>query len=123
MAATLDLTGKYRIEQGADYTMRLRPSSLTLNFTGSTARAQIRKKFSDLAILATFTATNGTDGTGFYIDLALTDDKTAAIPVNSASSAAKRSTLYCYDVEIVLSDGLVIRLIEGQVEVSPEVTK
>lgn len=112
------------IEQGADFKMRLRPTSLTLDFTGSTGRGQIRRRYSDADPIAAFTVTTGTDGTGFYLDFALTAVETAAIPVESGTTYNKRNSKYCYDVEIVMAaDGKVIRLIEGIVEVSPEVTR
>jgi hypothetical protein len=125
MAATkFDLTGTAKIEQGSSYKTRLYLSSATLDFTGSTSRGQIKKKYSDTAILAAFTATNGANpidpdpAKRFWVDLTLTPTQTSAIPVDAASNYKKKSVLYCYDVEIELVGGTVIRLIEGTVEVT-----
>lgn len=111
------------IEQGTTFKLRIRPSSLTLDFTGSTGRGQIRKKYSSPTALATFAVTTGVDATGFYIDYLLTPTDTSAIPVESASDYKKKNSIYCYDLELVMADGRVIRMLEGPATISPEVTK
>lgn len=124
MAATLDLVGdEYKIQQGANYKMSMRLKSAALDFTGVTARSQIRAKYSDANPIVSFTATPGSDSDGVYVDLTLMPEQTAAIPVKPAVNETKRSTYYCYDVEAVLADSTVIRLVEGIVEVSPRATK
>jgi len=105
------------IEQGSTFRMRLRPASATVDFTGSTFRGQIRKTAAAADVIAEFLVTTGNDGTSYY-DLTLTAALTAAIPTLS-----NRTTVYRYDVEALLADGRVIRLIQGSVTVYPEVTK
>lgn len=131
-AAKHNLTGSRRIEQGATYTFRLYLASSGYDFTGSTVESKIREKTSDAASVATFTCVTDMDpgypGTGqFWVDLTLTNVQTAAIPIPTAQSYKKISKTFCYDVEVTLDaaphTGEVLRLIEGDVEVSPEVTK
>ena len=112
-----------KIEQGTTYSLRLRLTSTTLNFIGATTSGQIRKTYSDPTILASFTCTPGTDITGDYVDIQLTPVQTSAIPVASAKDYKFKSTFYTYDVEIQILNGPKIRLLQGSVEVIPEVTK
>lgn len=120
MSAT---TYNLAIEQGSTFKLRLRPSSATLDFTGSTGKGQIRRSPSDPTVLAEFTVSTGTDGTGFYLDFLLTAAQTAAIPVPATASKTRKSATYMYDIELTLADGRVIRMIQGEAVVSPEVTK
>lgn len=117
-ASTYDIV----IEQGATFKIRLRPSSLNVDFTDSVTRGAIRRKYSDPATLATFQTLNGDDGE-FYVDVWLPASATTAIPVNTAVNHNKRESYYCYDIETELTDGTVYRLLQGTVDVSPEVTK
>ena len=127
-AATLDLVGEDRVEQGASYTLRVYMTSSTTDFTGSTAAAMIRKKYSDALPQATFTCTPGNDvgypATGrYWFDLTLTPVETAAITVDAAQSYRKKTFKYCYDLEVTLADTSVLRMLEGAIEISPEVTQ
>lgn len=122
-AQTYNLTGTKRIDQGADYSMRIRPSSNVLEFAGATIRGQIRKKASDSVIVAEFDVSEEEDQDGVYFVLSIPADETAEIPVRGGSTHVKESSYFVYDIEAELEGGMIIRLIEGIVEVSPEVTK
>lgn len=133
-ASKFNLTSVRKIEQGASYHMRLYLSSSGIDFTGCTVTSKIRAKTSDAASVATFTCVTGNDagypgvaGTRFWADLSLTGVQTAAIPMPTASSYKKKSQFFVYDVEVALLQaphtGDIIRIIEGDVEVSPEATK
>ena len=102
------------VDQGSDFTITL---SLTdsvddaLNLTGSSFLAQVRKSHASDTVKATFTTTN--DGNGGNLTIKLTDVQTAAL----------ESGRYVYDVMQTASDGIKTRLIEGQLIVTPSVSR
>ena len=82
-----------------------------LNLTGYTARGQIRKWYTSNSYTTfTISITQPTDG---YINLALTANTTANMEPGR----------YVYDIEAIDGAGSIIRVIEGIVTVTPEVTK
>lgn len=118
-AANLD----FLIEQGATFkrTITLKDSDgVALNITGWTFSGQIRKKYDSPNALATFTCTNIGSGQ-FTIELSHT--ATSAIPVTPASDGARSMTSYSYDIEALKNDSTKDRILQGKVNVSPEVTK
>lgn len=103
------------IEQGTTWEKTLvltNKDGVPLNLSNSIFRGQIRATTSSNVIAAsfTFTVVNALNGT---VAMSLTDTVTALIDAPRA---------YVYDVEMV-TNGKVIRLLEGKVKVSPEVTK
>ena len=102
------------VDQGSDFTITL---SLTdsvddaLNLTGSSFLAQVRKSHASSTVKATFTTTN--DGNGGNLTIKLTDVQTAALEAGR----------YVYDVMQTASDGIKTRLIEGQLLVTPSVSR
>lgn len=114
-AATHDIT----IEQGATFRLNLLWKDSTnapINLTGYTARMQVRRKYNDPTALLNFTTENGaivlggSAGTIQVTGLAtLTDD----LPAKPA----------VYDLELVSAGGVVTRLVQGSVTITPEVTK
>lgn len=106
------------IEQGATFRLRLtcKVSATELyDFTDHIARMQIRTKVTSPATIHVLTTENGGivlgDGT---IDLYISAEDTASFEFRSA----------VYDLEIQgVPDGDVIRLLQGQVRISPEVTR
>ena len=116
MAGKLNLT----IEQGATFTKRLTwkagSPSAPVDLSGCTARMQVRAKISDTAVLLELTTEN--DGITLgdeagTIDLSVTAEQSAAITWKGG----------VYDLEIEFADGVVKRLVEGSITVSPEVTR
>ena len=110
MAIVTNLT----VDQGADFSALIDitdSSGNVLNLTGYTVAGQIRKNY-DSTGYNEFGATvsNATGGT---ITILLADATTRAM------SAGR----YVYDVEITSGGGEVTRVLEGQVEVTPEVTR
>ena len=81
------------------------------NLTGYSVAGQIRKTYDS----TTFTAFSASvsNATGGTITISLTATQTNAL-------AAGR---YVYDVEITSGGGVVTRVLEGQVEVTPGVTR
>lgn len=103
------------IDQGSDYTSEVKVSDSSggvADLTGYTALGQIRKTYTSLtAIDFTCSITNPITGI-IHISLPYT--------ISNEMKAGR----YVYDVEIKRSDtGAVTRVIEGQLEVTPGVTR
>lgn|SRR5574343_526082 len=114
-ASTYDIL----IEQGATFQLNLvwKDSGGTpINLTGYTARMQVRHKLADTSPLLDFTTENGAItlggvlGTISILGLATLTD---ALTVKSG----------VYDLELVSAGGIVTRLIEGGVTITPQVTR
>lgn len=107
------------IEQGSTFTLNLTwkdSSGAAINITGYTARMQVRK-----SVDAASTTLSLTSGAG---DITLGGAAgTISITVSAASTASIASGNYVYDLELVSGAGVVTRLLQGAVTVSPEVTR
>ena len=97
------------IDQGSDYSF-----SITItgqDYTGFSARGQIRKTY-DSDVIASFTAVNTEANIGkFTLSLAHT--------VTAAMAPGK----YLYDIEVYQGSTSCTRMLEGEIELTPEVTK
>lgn len=108
--------GKYNftLEQGATFSREItvQDSGSAMNLTGYTPRMQMRSTHDSSTIALTITASisNATQG---KISLSATDTLTSAV----------EEGIYVYDLEIESSVGTVTRLMEGNVTVTPEVTR
>ena len=116
MANKHDIT----IEQGATFELNLavKTDDVLQNYTsGWTAKAQGRRSFSDTAVTFS-TAESGCQtalaGTSPNVALTMTPAYTAALPAPATGM---------YDIELTHSSGGVIRLLEGEFTITPEVTK
>lgn len=83
-----------------------------LDLTGYTTSGQVRKTYSSTTAID-FTTTVDTPPTNGQIQLQLTDTQTGGM----------KAGRYVYDVEIVSGGGTVTRVIEGQLEITPSVTR
>ena len=118
-ATTYDIV----IEQGSAFTLSLRyktAAGALVDLSGYTARMQVRESFDSATPLLAFTSSPGggitLGGSLGTIDVEASDEATAAI--------ATRLTLWAvYDLELVPPDGKAFRLIQGQAEIRPEVTR
>ncbi len=115
MAANYDIT----IEQGATFQLNLiwkDSAGVPIDLTGYTAKMQVRQRYaSDDAVLSLST-TAGTivlGGVAGTINITGPAADTAAITIKQG----------VYDVELTSAGGIVTRLIEGCVAISPEVTR
>ena len=112
-------THNWTIEQGANWSRRVTwlVADVAVNLTGYTARMDVRLRHSSadkvLALSSSPAAGITLGGMAGTIDLALTAAQTAAIGEG----------LYVYDLELVSSTGVVTRLLEGTVTVTPETTR
>lgn len=111
---------KLLIDQGATFRKKLTwkagSPAVPVDLTGCTARMQIRAEISADVPLATLTTENGgitLGGVSGTVELFMDDAKTSAFSWTEA----------VYDLEVVLANGDVRRLLFGAVVVSPEVTR
>jgi len=122
-AANLDLT----IEQGATFsrTLTLKDAQgVKLDLTGWTFRGQVRTSLAAVSSLASFSfaVANQTTNPG-EVSFSLSATTTAGIPATQPSDPSRPDTVYIYDIEAVDAATTVYRLLQGQVYVSPEVTR
>jgi len=111
--------GTYNITvwQGADYdkTFTVTQNGTALNWTGYSARMQVRDSSDATATLLSLTNGSGITlgGTAGTIAVAITSTQSAAIPAGA----------YAYDLELVSSGNIVTRLLQGAFIVSGNVTR
>jgi hypothetical protein len=114
-AAKYNLT----IEQGADLNLSMllkNGDGSVMDLTNYTARMHIRRYVFEDEFLLELTTGNG------RIVFSLVTG-TLTLRLTSAETAALTECHGVYDLELVHSSGNVIRLIEGAVSISPEVTR
>lgn len=115
-AATINL----EIEQGSTFRQKFTYSAGTppapVNLTGCKGRMQIRAKVQDEQVLAELTTENG----GVEL-VPLAGEITLNIDADTSAALSFRSGVY--DFELEYSTGIVERLFEGKVTLSPEVTR
>lgn len=111
MAVISNLT----VDQSATFTAEVAVTDSTgaiLDLTGYTAEGQIRKTYTSSTAVA-FTATIEAPSSG-NVNIALSASQTGAM----------KPGRYVYDVEITNDGGTTVtRILEGQVEVTPSVTR
>ena len=107
-------TYNFTIEQGTTFSrvLTLQENGSAMNLTGYSVASQMRSTHDSSSIVATFSGsvTNASSG---QITLSLTNSQTSAI----------EEAIYVYDVEITSGAGAVTRILEGNVTVTPEVTR
>jgi hypothetical protein len=112
-AGTLDFT----IEQGATFNLLLtwEINNVAVNLTGYTARLQARVDVQDTATVLSLTTGAGITlgGAAGTISIDQTATQTTALPMGE----------YVYDLELVSGGGTVTRLVQGELVISPEVTR
>ena len=97
-------------------TLTWKISGSAVNLTNYTARMQARASVTSATVVLDLTTANskivlgGTAGT-------------ITITVSAADTAAITQQSLAYDLELVSAGGVVTRLIEGQIVLSPEVTR
>ena len=107
-------TYNFTIEQGTTFSrvLTLQENGSAMNLTGYSVASQMRSTHDSSTVVATFSGsvTNASSG---QITLSLTNSQTSAI----------EEAIYVYDVEITSGAGSVTRILEGNVTVTPEVTR
>jgi len=113
-AGTLDFT----IEQGATFNLLLtwKIDGTPVNITNWTARLAARVDVEDTEVILSLTTSNGgitLGGAAGTISLNQTATQTALLPAGT----------YVYDLELISAVGAVTRLVQGELNISPEVTR
>jgi ketopantoate hydroxymethyltransferase len=106
------------IQQGATFQRTVTwkdENGALINLTGYTARLQIRETPD-----ATATIVSLTDSSGLVLGGSA---GTIAITISATATAALTITRAVYDLELVTAGGIVTRLLEGTVSVTPEVSR
>lgn len=87
------------------------PDGKALNLTGYTVAGQIRKSYSS--------------STSIDFDCSITNaiDGTVNIQLDSTVTNGMKPGRYVYDIEITSTSNTITRVLEGQVEVTPGVTR
>jgi hypothetical protein len=97
-------------------TLTWKISGSAVNLTDYTARMQARASVTSETVVLDLTTANGKitlGGTAGTITLTLSAAETAAVTQQSLA----------YDLELVSAGGVVTRLVEGQIVLTPEVTR
>ena len=107
------------IEQGATFTRTITwkdSANVAINLTGYTARMQIRERVESSTALVSLTHSSGITlgGAAGTVVITITATQTDALP------NMKKGV---YDLELVSGGGIVTRLLQGEVVVSPQVTR
>jgi hypothetical protein len=107
------------IEQGATFTRTITwkdSANVAINLTGYTARMQIRERVESSTALVSLTHSSGITlgGAAGTVVITITATQTDALP------NMKKGV---YDLELVSAGGIVTRLLQGEVVVSPQVTR
>lgn len=111
-------TSNFKLDQGADAVISfvLRDKSGPLDLTGYTAAMQMRVSVFASEAIDTLTTDNGR----LTID-ALEGKITASFP--HAITGAYPAQVVVYDLEIESADGIIKRVLEGNIKICPEVTR
>lgn len=107
----------YTIEQGATFSLSMQwkdDTGQVISLQGYTAKMQIRTKDFSKTLLKELSTANGK----INIDV----NNVININLSATDTTAMAAGIYNYDLELT-SQALVVRLIEGEVTVSAEVTK
>lgn len=112
-AGTLDFT----IEQGATFNLLLtwEINAVPVNLTGYTARLQARVDVQDTTTVLSLTTGAGLTlgGAAGTISIDQTATQTALLPAGE----------YVYDLELLATNATVTRLVQGELNISPEVSR
>lgn len=112
-AGTLDFT----IEQGATFNLLLtwKIDGTPVNLTNWTARLQARVDVDDTEVVLSLTTGAGITlgGAAGTISLDQSATQTAILPAGN----------YIYDLELISGASAVTRLVQGELNISPEVTR
>jgi len=112
-AGTLDFT----IEQGATFNLLLtwKIDGTAVNLTNYTARLQAR-----VDVDSTTTVLSLTTGAGITLGGVL---GTISLDQTAAQTTALPAGQYIYDLELIAGSGSVTRLVQGELNISAEVTR
>jgi len=104
----------FTLEQGSTFSrvITVQQNNAAMDLSGYSARSQMRSTHDSGTIALSFTASITNDSAG-QITLSASATTTASI----------EEGIYVYDLEIESAGGVVTRLMQGQITVTPEVTR
>ena len=107
-------TYNFTIEQGTTFNrvLTLQENGSAMNLTGYSVASQIRSTHDSSSVTGTISCTISNASNG-EITLTMTNSTTSGI----------EEGIYVYDIEITSGAGSVTRILQGNVTVSPEVTR
>ena len=107
-------TYNFTIEQGATFSrlLTLKENDSVMNLSGYSAASQMRLSHDTSTVAGTISATI-TNASAGQITLSMTASATGAI----------EEGIYVYDAEITASSGVVTRILQGKVTLTPQVTR
>lgn len=106
------------IDQGADWFINfqwVQPDGTPVNITNYTASLQVRTSPLAKTAVLTLTTDSGLTITG--------NTGTIAAHATAAQTNVITNGKYAYDLEITSPQGIVTRLVQGTIEVSPQTTR
>lgn len=111
-----------QIDQGADFILAFEledSDGEPVSLSGATISGKIRLAPESAAAIVSFTGTinDGPNGEG---QVSLTAAQTAAIDVDDSGTGKRKLKKFVYDIEVLYSDGLKQRILQGLCLVSPE---
>lgn len=115
------------VYQGSDFYLKLTimdESKNKIDLTGMSFRGEIRKFISSPDVLANFSfnVLDQTTNKG-EVEMIMAASVTTDIPTSNQLQPNRQMDKYCYDVEQIDVGLKVTRILEGLVNVSPEVTR
>lgn len=107
-------TYNFTLDQGSTFSRQLtvQDNNTAMDLTGYTGRMQMRSTHDSDTIALSFTVT-----------VANAEQGKLNITASATTTAALTEGIYVYDLEIESSAGTVTRLMEGNITVTPEVTR
>jgi hypothetical protein len=107
-------TYNFTLEQGATFNriLTLQENSAVMNLTGYSVASTFRSTHDSGTVAGTFTCTISNASAG-QITMTMTNSTTSAI----------EEGMYVYDLEITSGSGTVTRVLQGNITVTPEVTR
>lgn len=118
------------IEQGANFRRKLKfsdnatPTPNAIDLTGFVFEGKLRKTIDAQASIVSFTCTvlNQITNPG-EMTIELSAAQTSAIPIKAQKVQNRVTEPFAYDLEVTYPSGYKERVLEGVVNVSPEVTR
>ena len=123
-AAILNLS----MEQGASFFRKLTfkdKDGNRIDLTGNSYSGQVRTATGQATTIASFTfvlADQTNPATKGDVDMKLSSIQTAGFPMKIQKNAERTTEKFAYDVEVTYPDSTKDRVLQGIIEMSPEVT-
>ncbi len=112
---------KLIVQQGSELSLVFDLSNFTASIVGGTGTGQIRATASDPTIVATFDCS--VDSGAATMTATMTAASSSAIVVADSDDAKRTITTMAYDIEFIYADLTRVRLLWGECDIIPEVTR